>query len=71
MVGVAGVTEIEVRMGVTVSVAVPLTPLNDAVTVAEPAATPVARPDALTVATAALEVVQLTVLVMLAVEPSL
>ena len=65
-----GVTETEVRLGVTVSVATPLMPLSDAVTVVVPAATPVARPAA-TVATAGFAVVQVAVVVTSAVVPSL
>lgn len=52
--GEAGVTAMEVIVfveeDVTVICAVPLAPPNDAVTVVDPAATPVARPVALTVA---------------------
>ena len=70
MVGVAGVTEMEVRIGVTVSVAVPVTPLRVAVMVVEPAATPVARPAA-TVATAGLALVQVAVAVTFPIVPSL
>ena len=55
----------------TVRAAVAVTPLRAAVMVAEPAATPVAKPAALMVATAALEELQVTVDVILAVEPSL
>ncbi len=53
----AGDTAIAVSVlgaGVTVSVAEPLTPFNVAVTLAEPAATPVTRPVGLTVATVVL-----------------
>jgi hypothetical protein len=57
--------------GVTVSMAVPLTPLSDAVMVAAPAATAVARPAEFTVATPAAEVVHEAVDVTAAVEPSL
>lgn len=66
-----GETEIEESTGVTVSVAVPVTPFSDAVTAAEPAATAVARPDAFTVATAGLAVVHAALPVTSAVEPSL
>ena len=48
-----------------------LTPLNDAVIVVVPAATPVTRPVGLMVATAVLEEVQLTWLVKLCVVPLL
>jgi hypothetical protein len=51
--------------------AVPLTPLSDAVMVAAPAATAVARPAEFTVATPAAEVVHEAVDVTAAVEPSL
>ncbi len=69
---VPGDTEIAVIVfGVTVRVAVPLTPLIEAVTVVEPAAPAVARPGELTVATAVFAAVQLAVAVTFAVEPSL
>jgi hypothetical protein len=51
-------------MPVTARVALPLTPLNEAVMVEEPAATPVARPAELMVATAVLEEFQVAVAVM-------
>jgi hypothetical protein len=54
-----------------VSVALPLTPLTVAVTVAEPAAVAVARPAALIVATAADAIDQVAEGVTSAVEPSL
>ena len=66
-----GVIEIVERVGVTVRIAVPLTPLKDAVIVAEPAATPLARPEAFTVATAVFELVQAAVAVTICVVPSL
>jgi hypothetical protein len=66
-----GETEMEESTGVTVSVAVPVIPVSDAVTAVEPAATAVARPDAFTVATAGLEVVHAALAVTSAVEPSL
>lgn len=56
---------------VTVSDAVPLTPLSLAVMVDDPAATPVARPPELIVATDAFAVVQVAVVVTLPVELSL
>jgi hypothetical protein len=72
MLGEAGVTAIEVStFGVTLSAALPLTPLKEAVTVVEPAATPVASPAALITAAAVVELVQVTVEVITAVEPSL
>jgi hypothetical protein len=74
MLAVAGETVIEVSVlaaGVTVRVAFPLTPSTVAVTVVEPAATPVAFPDALMVATFELVSVQAADAVTLAVEPSL
>jgi hypothetical protein len=55
----------------TLRVAVPLTPPSDAVSVVEPAATPVARPAELIVATAEVATVQLADGVTFAVEPSL
>ena len=64
----------EVSVGaaaVTVSVAVPLTPLSDAVIDALPEVTPVARPAALMVATLVLALTHVTVLVILEVVPSL
>jgi hypothetical protein len=52
MLAVAGVTAIELKvLAATVSVAVPVTPFIVAVTDDVPAATAVARPAALTVAT--------------------
>jgi hypothetical protein len=74
VLGVAGVTAIETSVftaAVTVNAAVPLTPLSVAVTVLEPAATAVARPAALIVAAAVLELVHVALLLTLAVEPSL
>lgn len=66
-----GVIETAVRVRVTVSVAAPSTPVKDAVTVVEPAATPVASPAAFTVATAGLDEVQVAVAVTSAVVLSL
>jgi hypothetical protein len=74
MLGVAGVTAIEESVmtgAVTVNAAVPLMPLTVAVTVLDPATTPVASPAALIVATVALELVQVAFEVTFAVEPSL
>ena len=58
-------------MAVTVSDAFPLIPLSDAVTIVEPAVTPVAMPLELVIATAEDTTVQLAVELTLAVEPSL
>jgi hypothetical protein len=74
MLGAAGVTAMEVRVGavaVTVSVALPLTPFSDAVIVADPELTPVARPAAVIVATLVLALTHVTVLVTFPVVPSL
>jgi hypothetical protein len=74
IVEAAGVTAIEVSVftgAVTVRLAVPLTPPRVAVIVVVPAATAVARPAALMVATVALELAHVAVLVTTAVEPSL
>jgi hypothetical protein len=75
MLAVVGAMAMEERVGGvavgTVSVAVPLTPLRDAVIVVDPDATPVATPAALTVATVVAELLQAAVEVTLAVEPSL
>ncbi len=74
MLGVAGVTATAVSVfvaAVTVSLAVPLIPLSEAVTEVEPAATAVASPDMLIVAAELLEDVQLAVEVTFAVELSL
>jgi hypothetical protein len=73
MLAVAGVTAMEESVfaaAVTVRAAVPFIPLNDAVTVLDPAATPDAIPAALIFAAAALELVHATVDVTFAVEPS-
>jgi hypothetical protein len=73
MDGEAGVIEIEERVGaagVTVSMAVPLTPLMVAVSVVDPAPAAVARPAALTVATLVEELLQFAVEVTSPVEPS-
>jgi hypothetical protein len=56
---------------VTVSVAVPLTPFSDAVIVLEPAATPVANPAALIVATDVFALLHVAVAVTFTVELSL
>jgi hypothetical protein len=70
--GVVGDNEMAVTaLDVTVSVAVPLTPLIEAVTVVEPVATAVASPDEPIVATEGLTAVQFAVAVTSAVEPSL
>jgi hypothetical protein len=69
-----GVTAIAVMVfvaAVTVSVAVPLMPLSDAVMVVEPAVAPVAKPDEFTVATAVFEEFHVAVVVTFAVELSL
>jgi hypothetical protein len=58
-------------LAATPSVAVPLTPLSEAVTVVEPAATPVARPAGLIVATVVVAAVQFAAAVTFAVELSL
>jgi hypothetical protein len=74
MLGAAGVTAMldSVFTGVvTVRTAVPFTLLSEAVMLLDPAATPVARPAALMVAVAVLELVQVADDVMFAVEPSL
>jgi hypothetical protein len=56
---------------VTVSAAVPLTPLIVAVMVVLPEATPVATPEGLIVAVAVLDEDQVAVVLTVAVEPSL
>jgi hypothetical protein len=72
ILAVLGDTEIAVSVLVTtLSVAVPLTPLSEAVTAVEPRATAVASPFELMVATAAVATVQLAVAVTSAVELSL
>jgi hypothetical protein len=74
MLAVAGVTAIEVSVlaaAVTVRVAIPLTPPMVAVMALVPAATAVVNPVVLMVAVAALELLQLAVVLRLAVEPSL
>jgi hypothetical protein len=58
-------------IAVTFSVAFPLTPLNEAITLVEPAATPVAKPLEFIVATMVFAAPQLAVEVTFAVEPSL
>ena len=75
MLGVAGVTAMEVSVlvtgAVTVTVAFPPTPPAVAVMVAEPAASAEARPKGLTLAIAAFEEVQVAEAVTSAVELSL
>ena len=74
MLGALGVTAMEVMVGaaaVMVRLAVPLTPLSAAPMVEEPAATPVARPEALIVATDVFEEVHITDVVTLPVVPLL
>jgi hypothetical protein len=73
MLAPAGVTAIEVIVfaGVTVNGVVPVTPLREAVTLVEPAATPVTRPVELIVAIAVLAAAQVAVVLMFAVELSL
>jgi hypothetical protein len=72
ILAVLGDTEIAVSVLVTtLSAAVPLTPLSEAVTAVEPGATAVASPFKLMVATAAVATVQLAVAVTSAVELSL
>ena len=73
MLGAAGVTAMEesvLAAAVTVSAAVPFTPLKAAVTMVDPATTPDAIPAALIVAAAVLELVHAAVDVTFAVEPS-
>jgi hypothetical protein len=68
----AGVRAMDASVfAVTARAAVPLTPLTVAVIVVVPAETAVARPAALMVATPALELAHVAVLVTTAVEPSL
>ena len=67
-----GVTAMLERVGVTVRVAgLLLMPFSVAVTVVVPAASAVANPDALTVATVGFELVQVAVVVTFPVVPSL
>jgi hypothetical protein len=66
-----GITEMEERMGVTLSVALLVMPLSEALMEVEPAATAVATPDALTVATAGLAAVHVAFAVTFCVDPSL
>jgi hypothetical protein len=63
--------EIVGAVAVTARLAVPLMPLSAAVMVDEPAATPVARPEALIVATEVFEEVHVTDVVTLPVVPLL
>jgi hypothetical protein len=72
--GALGVTAIAVSVfagAMTVTAAVPLTPPTAAVTLLDPAATAVASPVELMVATAVVELLQLAADVMFAVDPSL
>ena len=71
IVGFAGVTAIELSVGglCTVKSALPVSPDNAAVMVALPADTPVANPLALIVATAVLDDVHVTWLVIFCVLP--
>ena len=74
MLAVAGVTAIEdnvLTAALTVSVAAPLSPFSEAVTVDEPAATAVAIPPVAMVATAADELVHVTDEVTSPLDPSL
>jgi hypothetical protein len=74
MLPFAGVTAIEASVfatAVTVNAVVPVTPLSDAVTLVEPAATPVASPVELMVAIAVLAIAHVTVVLTFAVELSL
>jgi hypothetical protein len=76
MLAVPGEIVMEVSVGEpptaeTVSVAVPLTPVSAAVIALDPAATPVASPPALIVATDVLALVHVAVEVTSAVDPSL
>lgn len=67
----AGVTAIDTKVrAVTVSVALPLIPDNDALIVADPARTAVASPAALIVATPVLDELQLALLVISFMLPS-
>ena len=61
--GVAGEMVIDFRLGVMVRLADPVTPLEAAVMVVEPAATPVAKPPEATVATLVEEELQVAVAV--------
>jgi hypothetical protein len=63
--------EVRVFAAVTVSCVEPVTPVSVAEMVVDPAATPVASPEALMVATAVAEEAQVAVEVMLAVVPLL
>jgi hypothetical protein len=75
MLAGAGVTAMEESVGaggaVTVSAAVPFTPVSVAVMVVDPAATAVERPAALMVAVAVLELVHVAFDVTFAVDPLL
>ena len=72
MLAVAGATAIVVTVfAVTVSAAMPLTPLSVAVKVVEPAAAAVARPAALMLATAAFDELHVAVDVTFCVVPLL
>jgi hypothetical protein len=73
MLGEAGVTAMELRVGataLTVREAEPEMPVRVAVTLVDPAATPLATPDEFTIATAVLAADHETAEVMSAVEPS-
>jgi hypothetical protein len=65
------VFDVAVTISVPVPFTVPLTPFTDAVIVLEPAATPVASPAALIVATEVLELLHVAVELTFAVELSL
>ena len=72
--GFAGVTAIEESVlvdAVTVSVVVPVTPLREAEMAVDPAATAVARPAALMVATVVAELDHVAVSVTFCIDPSL
>ena len=69
--GVTAIEDIVLTAAVTVIVAVPIMPPIAAVIVVAPGATAAASPVELIVATAVLELLQLTIEVMLTVEPSL
>jgi hypothetical protein len=71
IVVLAGVTAIDTRVGVTVRVVVPVTDPLEAEMVVLPAATAVAKPAVLTVATAGLEDSQFALDVRFLVLPSL
>ena len=68
-----GATDIDVTVtgAVTASDALPVIPLNEAVTIVEPTAAPVVKPLEVTVAVAGVATVQMAVELTLAVEPLL